>query len=128
MDKYCSEGRITSKEVDGIFVRLELMQRTQKKLADSIKRNHEALDLANEAKRIIDSEVYNLLAERNKQQNSIASYSGRLAGIDTDSLRVLFTGYLDMKLSTCHEEAFAKRSSAKTHLPVQRLNMRNFAS
>jgi recombinational DNA repair ATPase RecF len=126
MDEYCRRAKIVGEEVNKSFIQLGQMQSAHKKLADSIKRDREALELAKDVKRIAESGVFNCSESRNKQQDLIASYSEKLAGIDTDSLRALFPTYLDMKLLTCCEEALIKRSSAKTSLATSRVEYQDF--
>lgn len=68
---YCYKARVTIKEAETDITRLELLRKNQKRRADAITRDREALDLTEQAKRMIDAGVPKRVAERNKQQSGI---------------------------------------------------------
>ena len=74
--KYCREAVAISEKADVDIARLDLLRKSQQRLADVVKRDREALDLAEQAKRLIDAGVPTRAAERSKQQNTVATYSG----------------------------------------------------
>jgi len=116
IDEYCRNARIVSEQVKRNLIQLGQIQNAQKQILDLINRGREAIELAKEAKRIIESGIISRLANCNKQQDLIASYSKKLGGIDTESLRKLYPDYLNMSLDACRDEAFVRSSSAKTSL------------
>ena len=113
--KYCRDSRVTSEKADPDIARLELLRKNQKRLEEVIKRDREALDLAERAKRLIDAGVPKRAAERNKRQSTVARYSSWLAGLDADPLGVLSSADLDMNVSVAayHEAAISRRSAAQ---------------
>jgi len=114
--KYCRDARVTIEKVEPDIVRLEHLQKRQKRLADTIKLDREALDLTKHAKHMIDMGVPKRIAEKNKQQSVLASYPRWLAGLDADDLAVLSITDLDMKVAACHKAAVSKRSVAEVLL------------
>jgi len=116
IDEYCCNARIVSVQVKRNLIQMGQMQNSQKEILDLINRDRKAIELAKEAKRIVESGVIGRSEDCNKQRDLIASYSGKLAGIETVSLHKLFADYLDMGLLACREVALVKSSSAKTLL------------
>ncbi|MBZ5669477.1 MAG: hypothetical protein LAO04_07100 [Acidobacteriia bacterium] len=110
---YCHEARISSERAAPGIAQLELLRKNQKALADAIKRGREALDLVEQAKRLIDAGVPQRLAERNKLQRTLAIHSGRLVGFDASALGALSSADLSMALAVCHEAAVSKRTAAQ---------------
>ncbi|WP_020677318.1 hypothetical protein [Geopsychrobacter electrodiphilus] len=126
IEEYIHKARIISDKVERSLIQLEKMRSSHRKLADSIKRDREALELAKDIKRIKESGVFNYSDDRNRQRQLIASLSEKLVGIDTDSLRELFPTYLDMELLKGHEVALARRSSSEALLANSRVEYRDF--
>jgi recombinational DNA repair ATPase RecF len=114
--KYCREARITSEKAEPDIAHLEHLQRSQKRLADAIKHDRDALGFAEQAKRVIDAGVPDLVAERNKQEGIIITHSGWLAGLDRDSFGVLSATNLELTVAVCHEAAVLKRSATESSL------------
>jgi exonuclease SbcC len=111
--KYCREAKITGEKVEPDLARLEELRKNQKRLTDAIESAHKALDLAEEAKRLIDAGVTKQTEDRGKAQSVVATYSGWLAGIDADALRVLSPADLDMNMEVCQKAATSKHSTAE---------------
>ena len=57
----------------------------------------------------------------------MATYSGWLAGIDADTLGVVSTADLDMKVAECHKAAISKRSTAEASLASAKSEYANFS-
>jgi len=114
LGRYCREARVASELAEPDVVRLEQFQKNQKSLADAIKRASDALELVDQAKRIVNAGVPDRALERSRQQNVLATYSGWLAGLDLEALGVLSGSDLEMKLTACHQAAIARRSTSET--------------
>jgi exonuclease SbcC len=123
---YCREAKLTSDRSVGDFNRLEELQRNQKKLSDAIKRYRTAVDLGQQAKRIVEAGVAERIAERTKHQTAIATHSGVLAGLDADSLRALAVTSPDITVAVCHQRATATRTAAETLLAKQKKEYADF--
>ena len=123
---YCQEARITSEKSTVDLNRLEELQRNQKKIADAIKRDRTALDLAQQAKRIVEAGVAERIAERTSYQTAIATHSGVLAGLDADALRALSVTSRDITVAVCHQRATAARIAAETLLAKQKKEYADF--
>lgn len=126
--KYCREAKDTREKAEADIGRLDVLRKNQKRLADAIKRDREASDLIEQAKRLIDAGVPERVAERKNQQSTVATYSGWLAGLDADALGVLSTAELDMQVAAYHEAALAKRSAAEALLASARGEYANFSN
>jgi len=114
--KYCREAKAISEKADVDISRLDLLRKSEKRLADVLKRDREALDLTEQAKRLIHAGVPNRVSERNKQQSTVATYSSLLAGLDVDASAMLSTVDLDVNVAVCHEAAASKRIAAEAWL------------
>lgn len=125
--KYCRNARVTSEKAEPDIARLERLQKSQKRLADAIKHDREALHLIEEAKRLIDAGVPKRAAERHKQQTIMTTYSGWLAGLDADALGVLSIADLDMTVVVCQEAAVSKRFAAEGSLAGAMSEYANFS-
>jgi DNA repair exonuclease SbcCD ATPase subunit len=125
--KYCYEASVSSKKAEPDLVRLELLREKQRRLANAIKRGREALDLARQAKRLVDAGVPDRAAERSKQQSAIATYSDWLAGLDAAALGVLPTDDMNMTVAVSHEAAVAKLTAAKASLASAKSEHANYS-
>ncbi|MGC2519697.1 MAG: AAA family ATPase [Burkholderiales bacterium] len=125
--KYCREAKVTSEKAEVDISRLDVLRKSQKRLADSIMRDREALDLIEQARRLIDVGVPKRAAEQNKLQSTVATHSGWLAGLDVDALGVLSTADLDMKVAVCHEAVVSKRFAAEALLVKAKEDYANFS-
>jgi exonuclease SbcC len=123
---YCREARITSETSTTDFNRLEELQRGQKRIADAINRDRTAVDLGQQAKRIVEAGVAERIAERTRHQTAIATHSGALAGLDADSLRALSKTSSDITVAVCHQRATAARAAAETLLAKQKKEYADF--
>jgi len=127
LTKYCREARDTITKTEPDIARFEVLQKNHKRLSDAIDRDRGALALAEEAKRLIGADVPKRVAERNKQQSSVATYSGWLAGLHADSFGVFSSSDLDMIVTACHQSAVSRRSAAETSLADARSEYANFS-
>ena len=125
--RYCHEARISSEKAAPGIARLELLRKNQKALADAIKRGREALDLAEQAKRLIDAGVPERVVERNKLQRTVATYSGWLVGFDASALGALSSADLSMPVAVCHEAAVSKRTAAQASLAAAKSEYANYS-
>jgi DNA repair exonuclease SbcCD ATPase subunit len=123
---YCREARITSEKSTTDLNRIEELQRNQKKIADAIKRDRTAVDLAQQAKRIVEAGVAERIAERTRNQTTIGTHSGVLAGLDADSLRALSATSPDITVAVCHQRATAARTAAEALLAKQKREYADF--
>ena len=83
--------------------------------------------LAAEAKRLIDADVPKRVGERSKQQSSVATYSGWLAGLEGDISGVFSSTDLDMAVNACPQAAVSKRSAAEASLATAKSEYANFS-
>jgi len=127
MAKYCGDAKVTSEKAERDIARLEVLEKNQKRLTDAIERDREALTVVEQAKRLIDADVPKRVAERNKEQSSVATYSGWLAGLDADALGVLSTADPDMTVAVCHHAAVSKRSAAEALLTSAKSEYASFS-
>lgn len=125
--KYCRETRVTSQKAEPDIARLELLQKSQKRLADAIKRDREALDLAKQAMRVIDAGVPDRATERSKQQSAVATYSDWVAGLDAAALGLLPTADMNMTVAVAHEAAVTKLTAAKAFLASAKSEHANYS-
>jgi len=125
--KYCREARAISEKADVDIARLDLLRKSLKRLADVLMRNREAFALTEQAMRLIDAGVPNRAAERNKQQSTVATYSGLLAGLDVNAFAALSTANLDMNVAVFFEAAVSKRSAAEASLVSKKAEYANFS-
>jgi DNA repair protein SbcC/Rad50 len=111
--KYCLESGVTCYRAEKDLARLELLRNSQKRLGEAIKRDREALELAEKTKRLILSGLPERVEEENRQQNTVAIYSGWLAGLDADMLGMLSSSDRDVKAVVCHEVAISNRFASE---------------
>lgn len=113
LTKYCRDGNIISANADKDITRLEVLRKTEKRLADAVKRDREASELAMQAKRFIDAGIPDRAAECSKHQDIIATYSGWLAGLDADTSVAFSAPDLDMtgEVAMWHQAAVSERSA-----------------
>jgi recombinational DNA repair ATPase RecF len=114
--KYCHDAKVTSEKADADLPRLELVRKNQIRLAEASKRGREALDLAKQAKQLIDAGVPNRAADIGKQQSAVATHSNWLAGLDKDGLGVFSSEGLDIELAAYHNSADSRRTTAQSLL------------
>ena len=112
LTKYCREAKATCETTEPDINRLEQLQKSQKTVSDKFKRDRDALELVEQAKRMVNSGMPDRAAERSKRQSVLATYSGWLAGIDVASLGVLSGTDLNMTVAACLQAATSKRSTA----------------
>ena len=125
--KYCREAKVISEKAEGDIARLDIVQKNQKRVADAIERDQKAADLAKQAKRLIDAGVSNRAAERGKQQSTVATYSGWLAGLNEDFLSVFSPADLVMTVEACQKTAASKRSASQKSLATTKAEHSNFS-
>ncbi len=125
--KYCREAKVISEKAEGDIARLDIVQKNQKRVADAIERDQKAADLAKQAKRLIDAGVPNRAAERGKQQSTVATYSGWLAGLNEDFLSVFSPADLVMTVEACQKTAASKRSASQKSLATTKAEHSNFS-
>ena len=125
--KYSREAEATSEMTEPDINRLEQFQKSQKTLADKIKRDRDALETVEQAKAMVKAGMADLTAERSKHQSALATYSGWLAGIGVVTLSVLSGGDLDATVATCREAAISKRTDAGALLAKTRGEYADFS-
>ena len=126
--KYCSDAKDTSEKSQGDIARLEVLEKNQKRLMDAIERDRKAMTAVEQAKRFIDADLPKRVAERNKEQSTVTTYSGWLTGLDTDALSLLSTIDLNMTVTACHQAAASRRSAAETLLLSAKREHANFSN
>lgn len=126
LTKYCREVKVLSEKAEADITRLEILRKNQKHIADVIKRDREALDLIEDAKRLIDAGVPKRAAERHEQDTTVATYSGWLAGLNSDVVGAFSTADLDMKVADRHETAVSRRAAAEASLARAKDEYANF--
>ena len=87
--RYCRQAKATSEMTEPDINRLEQFQKNQKTLADKIKRDRDALEMGEQAKRMVNAGMPDRAAERSKHQSQLATYAGWLAGLNVVMLDVL---------------------------------------
>ncbi len=127
MAKYCRDAKVTSEKAERDIARLEVLENNQKRLTDAIYRDREALTVVEQVKRLVDADVPQRVAERNKEQSSVATYSGWLAGLDAQTLGVFSAADLDMPVASCCEAAVSKRSAAEALLTTAKSEYAHFS-
>ncbi len=123
---YCAGATVTRKKAEADLVRLRALVENQSHLANTIKRGREALDLAREAKRLVDAGVPDRAAERTKQQRTIATYSDRLAGLDAAAMGTLSTADMSSTVPVSYEAAIGNLTAAKASLESAKREHTNF--
>lgn len=114
--KYSRDAKVESERAAADIERLGQMQLSRQKLADTIKRDRAALDLARQAKRTVEAGVAERVAERTRLQNIVAGQSGALAGFDGDGLKALSASVPDMSIAVCLQRATSTRAAAEALL------------
>lgn len=125
--KYCLGVKVITEKAEADIGRLDVVRKNQKRVADAIERDQKAADFVNQAKRLIDAGIPNRAAEGGKQQSTIATYSGWLAGLNEDFLSVLSLADLGMTVEACQRAAASKRSAAQGSLATTKAEHSNFS-
>lgn len=107
--KYSHQAKVISEKAEVNLARLELSRKNQARAAEASKRGREALELAKQAKHLIDANLPIRAADISKQQSKVATYSAWLASLDADALGASSTGSLDVALATYHDTAVSWR-------------------
>jgi len=114
--KYCREAGNTIEKVEPDITQLEDLLKKRTRLADGTIRDREASELAEQAKRLIEAGVPEVVSNRNKQQGIVATYSGLIAGFTKNYLKMMYVAYLGMKVAVCHKATVSELSKAEALL------------
>jgi len=114
--KYCKNVRAIINKAEPEIARLEGIEKHRQGIVDTVVRHREALRLANEAKRLVDSRVVSRVAERDELRSDVATYVGWIAGFGETIRNALSDIDGDTTLSACQKLAKAKRTQAETRL------------
>jgi len=114
--RYCRQAKATSEMTEPDINRLEQFQKNQKTLADKIKRDRDALERGEQAKRMVNAGMPDRAAERSKHQSALATYAGWLAGLNVVTPSVLSDTDLNTTVAACHQAAISKRTAAEALL------------
>lgn len=125
--KYSREAKANSEKADLDIARLDLLRTSQKRHTDGLKRDREASELAEQARRFIDVGVPSRVAEHTKQQSTVTTFAGLLAGSDANALAVRSPADLDMNVRIFHKAAVSKRSAAEAVLAGKKTEYANFS-
>jgi len=72
-----------------------------------------ALSLLQEAERLIEAGLAARIAKLDEERNTVATYSGRMVGLDDDALVNLATDHGDTTVAACAQAAKSRRTSAQ---------------
>ncbi len=111
--KYCCEAGNTIEKVEPDITQLEDLLKRRTRLADGTIRDREALELTEQAKRLIEAGVPEVVSNRNKQQGIVAADSGLIAGFNKNYLKMMSSAYLSMKVAVCLKTAVSELSKAE---------------
>ncbi len=125
--KYCCDGQATSEKVEAGIARLEVLRDKQRRLADSVEHDRDALALVGQVRRLIDAEVPRRAAERDELQKRVATYSGWLAGLDSGALGVLSATESDMPVAARRRAAILESSAASALLATAKEEHSSFS-
>ncbi len=123
---YCREAKVIGEKGSADIDLLDQLQRNQKKLADAIKRDRNAIDLSQQAKRMVEAGVADRAAERTRLQNAVATHSGVLAGHNMDAVRALSANAAGMSVAVCHQSAASTRTAAEALLVKRKSEYADF--
>jgi exonuclease SbcC len=126
--KYCRETKATSETTEPDINRLEQLQKSQKTLADKVKRDRDALEMVEQAKRMLNAGMPERVAERGKHQSALARYSGWLAGLNVLAPDVLSGADLNTTIVACHQAATSVRTAAGALLAKTKGEYANFSN
>jgi|GEM_PF-2025856 len=114
--KYCQTAKATITKAEPEIGILDTLQKQQRQLNNVLRSDREALDLIENAKRIIDAGVPSRFAERKKQQDTVATHSNNISGLNEDNLSEISTAYHGMTVTDFYETTSLKRSAAEAYL------------
>lgn len=127
LGKYYSEFKLVVEKAEPDITLLELQEKKQKHLADAIERDREALDLANQAKRLVNANLSARVEARSELENTVATYSSWLAGLDDDALSVLSTANKASNVKEYHLATISKLSEVQARLANAKSEYANFS-
>jgi DNA repair exonuclease SbcCD ATPase subunit len=100
IEKYCQDTKRIIKKAQDDVTQLEELQKKQKILKKEYKKYQDALEIANQAKRLIESGVLRRAEDIAQEKNTVAKYSDRIAGYNEDAFTAFsFTDIKDSILS-----------------------------
>lgn len=98
--KYCQDTKRIIKKAEEDVTKLEELQKKQKILKKEIQKYQDALEIAYQAKRLIESGVLRRAEDIAQGKDTVAKYSDRLAGYNEDAFTVFsFTDINDSIVS-----------------------------
>lgn len=100
IEKYCQDTKRIIKKAEEDVTQLEELQKKQKILKKEIQKYQDALEIAYQAKRLIESGVLRRAEDIAQEKDTVAKYSDRLAGYNEDAFTVFsFTDINDSIVS-----------------------------
>jgi len=100
IEKYCHDTKRIIKKAEDDVSQLEGLQKKQKLLEKEIQKYQDALEIVNQTKRLLESGVLRRDEDIAQEKNTVAKYSGRLAGYNEDAFTVFsFTDINDSIVS-----------------------------
>lgn len=85
IEKYCQDTKRIIKKAEEDVIQLEELQKKQKILKKEIQKYQDALEIAYQAKRLIESGVLRRAEDIAQEKDTVAKYSDRLAGYNKDA-------------------------------------------
>lgn len=95
---------------------LSVCESNQRLYGEEVKKQREALDLIKEANHLSEARISERAKERTAIEGEIATYSGRLAGLNMSALSVLLGGFRDTSVDACRAEAVSRKLMAQAGL------------
>jgi recombinational DNA repair ATPase RecF len=124
---FCRETKLVNEKAASDFARFELLRKSQKRHEDAVKRDREALNLLQDAKLLIDAGVPDRIAERDKLQGTVASYSDLLVSPEVSALVALPIADQNLPVTVCYENAVSRRTSDENLLTTAKREYSNYS-
>ncbi len=125
--KYCRDATEISNKVDSDLRRLIQIRQGKILRTEALKRDREALDLANQAKRMIDAGIPQRVGNKEKLHTELSRYSTWLAGLDSANLDLLSTMQPETEITACRVSANSSRRAAEKLLADATAAYENFS-
>lgn len=120
LNQYCEAARTIEAFSSDILKQLDERARTQNELLDAISRGREASALLLSALRLVEADLPERLRERENERASIATCSGRLAGLDADALASAASAHSALTVTAFAELTSSTLSTAEAALAAAR--------
>ena len=116
LSKYCASAKVTIERTEKDVAHLELLRQNQGLADKAIRRNHEALELLEQLKRLINSDIPQRTAERAAKENTIATCSNWLAGFDEAATRIMSAARIETNVNDYYDASVKRSSDAEALL------------